>query len=208
MDKEQIANVLNALEREYPDAGTLLKYSNVFELLVAVILSAQSTDEQVNRVTPDLFKQFPTPESMAGADLQELEQAIKAVGLYRSKAANIKKMARVLLDKFNGVVPGEFEQLLELPGVGRKTANVVMDVGFGEPGLGVDTHVHRVTNRVGMVNSTQKNQTEHYLKQLIPEHKWGQAHHLLIFHGRRVCKARKPDCSNCILESQCEQNIE
>lgn len=208
MDREQVLEILRILEQEYPQAGTLLRYSNTFELLVAVILSAQSTDEQVNRVTPALFDKFPTPESMAQADLRELEEAVRAVGLYRSKAANLRKMAQALVDQYEGTVPGEFEELLKLPGVGRKSANVVLAVGFDKPGLGVDTHVQRVANRLGLARTKQPEQTEHVLKQLIPEHKWSRAHHLFIFHGRRVCKARYPDCENCVLVFLCEKNLD
>ncbi|HQA06498.1 MAG TPA: endonuclease III [Syntrophomonadaceae bacterium] len=203
MSKQQAESVLELLQQEYPGAGTQLNYHSLFELLVAVVLSAQSTDQQVNRVTPALFSRYPDTYAMAEAGIDELEEMIKSVGLYHSKARNLKNMAQILVNKYGGQVPGRFEQLLELPGVGRKTANVVIAVGFGGPGLGVDTHVHRVANRLGMVNSKDRNNTEKKLKEIISPEQWNQAHHLLIWHGRQVCKARKPKCHSCVLNNQC-----
>lgn len=200
----QADTVLELLKQKFPDAGTQLNYHSLFELLVAVILSAQCTDQQVNRVTPALFARFPDAYAMAEAGISELEELIKSVGLYHSKARNLKNMAQMLVTKYEGQVPGSFEQLLELPGVGRKTANVVIAVGFGGPGLGVDTHVHRVANRLGLVNSRDRNVTEKKLKEIISPEQWNQAHHLLIWHGRQVCKARKPDCSRCVLQEYCQ----
>ncbi|MGI5920691.1 MAG: endonuclease III [Syntrophomonadaceae bacterium] len=196
--------ILEALAQEYPEAGTRLKFSSVFELLVAVVLSAQSTDEQVNRVTAQLFKRFNTPQDLAEIELPLLEDLIKGVGLYKNKALNIKKLATIIRDKYNSSVPGDFKQLLELPGVGRKTANVIMSVGFDQPGLGVDTHVMRVANRLGLVDSIKPIEVELALKELIPMNMWGKAHHLLIFHGRKVCKARKPICSDCVIKDYCQ----
>jgi len=203
MSKQQAESVLALLQQEYPQAGTQLNYHDLFQLLVAVILSAQCTDQQVNRVTPALFARYPDACAMAGADILDLEEMIKSVGLYHSKARNLKNMARMLVDKYQGQVPDTFEQLLELPGVGRKTANVVIAVGFDGPGLGVDTHVHRVANRLGLVDSRDRNGTEKKLKEIISPEQWNKAHHLLIWHGRQVCKARKPDCSRCVLQEYC-----
>lgn len=200
--------ILDLLRNEYPDAGTLLKFSTLFELLVAVVLSAQSTDEQVNKVTSVLFAKYNTPDKLAALELSELEELVKGVGIYRNKAKNIKELASVIRDKYRGEVPADFDKLLQLPGVGRKTANVMMAVGFKQPGLGVDTHVHRVANRLGLAHTKNPEQTEKALKQIIPMAEWSQAHHLLIYHGRRVCKARKPQCTECVLEKLCAKNFE
>lgn len=200
----QAEAILKLLRQEYPQAGTQLKYRNMFQLLVAVILSAQSTDQQVNRVTPPLFARYPDANAMAEADIDQLEEMIKSVGLYHSKARHLKNMAQILVDKYEGRVPETFKQLMELPGVGRKTANVVIAVGFGGPGLGVDTHVHRVANRLGLVNARNRDSTEKQLKEIIKPEDWNQTHHLLIWHGRQVCKARKPECQRCVLKKHCQ----
>ncbi len=197
--------VLLRLEREYPEAGTRLKFSNLFELVVAVLLSAQTTDEQVNRVTGELFRRFPTPAAMASASLEELEEAIKQVGLFRNKAKHLKELAIMLCEQYDGQVPDDFDELLRLPGIGRKSANVIMAVGWGRPGLGVDTHVHRVANRLGLVSCQARNQTELSLKEQIPPEKWAQAHHLFISHGREVCKSRRPNCDKCVLQDLCHE---
>jgi len=201
--KELAKEILERLQREYPDAGTMLRFSTPFELLVAVVLSAQSTDMQVNRVTDKLFAKYNTPEQIAPLDLAELEEYIRGVGLYKGKARNIQKLSRILLSRFAGEVPADFEALMELPGVGRKTANVMMSVGFNQPGLGVDTHVQRVSNRLGLAKETNPDKTEKALKAIIPVDQWSKAHHLFIFHGRKVCTARKPDCTGCVLENIC-----
>lgn len=206
-NRERCRIMLEKLSHEYPDAGTLLKYSSLFELLAAVILSAQSTDEQVNKVTEKLFLRYNTPHAMAQAEIAELEKLIRQVGLYKSKARNLKKMAEMLVEEHNGEVPDNMEDLLKLPGVGRKTANVVLAVGFNKPGLGVDTHVHRVANRTGLVRAKNPVATEIQLKELIPVSSWGKAHHLFIFHGRRVCRARRPECESCIIEDLCHKNF-
>ncbi len=208
MDKTEWAKkILSKLIIEYPEAGTMLKYSSQFELLVAVVLSAQCTDAQVNKVTEKMFARYRTPEDFAALDILAIEELIHGVGLYKGKARNIKELSRILLEKYDGEVPGDFEALIELPGVGRKTANVVMAVAFNQPGLGVDTHVQRVANRIGMVKTKNPDQTEKELKAIIPIDRWSHAHHLLIFHGRKTCLARKPNCSNCVLESLCQKNI-
>ena len=179
--KQRAAQILDLLQQEFPNAGTMLEFGDTFQLLVAVILSAQSTDVQVNRVTGQLFSRYKTPRDFAEADLEELEEAIRGVGLYRTKASNIQKMAHILLEKYQGQVPDDFDELMKLPGIGRKTANVMMSVGFGQPGLGVDTHVHRVSNRLGLVEEKTPDKTELALKAIIPRRRWSQAHHLLIF---------------------------
>lgn len=200
----QAETVLNILDKEYPDAGTQLHYNDLFQLLVAVVLSAQCTDKQVNRVTPALFARYPDASSMAQAELNDLEDLIKGVGLYHSKARHLKQTAQILVSQYEGQVPDTFEQLLELPGVGRKTANVIIAVGFDGHGLGVDTHVHRVANRLGLVNTKDRNRTEKELKAIIDPERWNRAHHLLIWHGRQVCKARRPNCAACVLQELCQ----
>lgn len=199
--------IIKCLKKEYPEAGTLLKHSNTFQFMVAVVLSAQSTDEQVNRVTAELFADYGTPEALVAIDLSLLEEKIRGVGLYRNKARHLKKLAQIIVEQYQGEVPSEFDELLNLPGVGRKSANVIRSVAFKKPGLGVDTHVHRVANRLGLVNSKLPEQTEKALKEQIPEECWSKAHHLLIFHGRRICQARKPQCNNCLLEGLCEKRF-
>lgn len=205
--KKRAGEILHLLELEYPDAGTMLEYKSIFELLVAVILSAQSTDAQVNRVTRELFVTSNIPQDFASMDITELEDAIRGVGLYKAKARSIQSISRILVEKYQGQVPDNFNDLLQLPGIGRKTANVILSVGFNQPGLGVDTHVHRVSNRLGLVEEQYPDKTELSLKSIIPRKNWSQAHHLLIFHGRRICTARKPKCSDCILEGLCPKNF-
>lgn len=200
--------ILKRLQQAYPDAGPMLKFSSRFECLTAVVLSAQSTDEQVNRVTAELFKDANTPAALAAMDLTELEERIKGVGLYKNKAKSIKNLSQVLLDKYTGEVPGDFEALLDLPGVGRKSANVVLSVAFNQPGLGVDTHVQRVANRIGLVSEKTPEKTELALKAIIPRKSWSKSHHLLIFHGRRTCKARRPDCDHCCIEDLCQKHFD
>lgn len=195
--------IIERLQDAYPDAGPMLKFSSRFELLVAVVLSAQSTDEQVNRVTAALFREANRPQDFAALPQSELEEKIKGVGLYKNKARSIKNLSRMLLEQYGGEVPGDYEALLQLPGVGTKSANVILAVGFGQPGLGVDTHVHRVTNRLGLVQEKNPENTEKALKALLPEKLWSISHHLFIFHGRQVCKARRPDCDHCCVEDLC-----
>lgn len=199
--------IIQRLQAEYPGADTMLKFASIFELVVAVVLSAQSTDEQVNRVTGDLFKYYNSPQAMAGAELSHLENLIRGVGIYKNKAKNIKHLAKIIHDNYHGEVPSSFDELLQLPGVGRKSANVIMAVGFKQPGLGVDTHVHRVANRLGLVNTRTPEQSEKGLKAIIPRDCWSEAHHLLIFHGRKICQARKPKCSDCVVEELCVKSF-
>ncbi len=202
--KKLTTAVLNHLRQAHPDAGPQLQFSNPYQALVATILSAQTTDEQVNRVTPLLFEKYPEVKDLAGASPTDVEEIIKSVGLYRSKAAHLVAAAKIILDEHQGKIPADFDSLLKLPGVGRKTANVVLSNAFGKPGLGVDTHVHRVANRIGLCSEKYPEGTEKRLKELIPEQEWGKAHHLLIFHGRRVCRARKPECISCTLRKICK----
>jgi endonuclease-3 len=205
MRRKLAAAVLNRLRQAHPDAGPRLLSSNPYQALVATILSAQTTDTQTNRVTPFLFKEYPDAQALAAANPAAVEKTIKSVGLYRAKAAHLVAAAKMIEDEFAGEVPADFQSLLKLPGVGRKTANVVLANAFGKPGLGVDTHVHRVTNRIGLCKEKHPAGTEKQLKELIPEEEWGEAHHLLIFHGRRFCRARKPECDACTLREICEK---
>lgn len=206
MNKTEWAqNILQMLDTEYPDAGTMLNYSSQFELLLAVVLSAQCTDAQVNKVTQKMFAKYSTPEDFVSLDISEIEGLVHGVGLYKGKAKNIKDLSRILIEKYDGQVPSDFRNLIQLPGVGRKTANVVMSVAFNQPGLGVDTHVQRVANRIGIVRTKNPDQTERELKAIIPMDLWSHAHHLLIFHGRKICLARKPNCLSCVLESLCQK---
>lgn len=201
--KNKAEEVFWRLENSYPDAGTGLRHENVFELLIATMLSARTTDEQVNRITERLFSIYKHPGDFAVLEPEVLEEEIKGCGLYRSKAKNIIKTCRLLVSKFQGQVPSSLLELMELPGVGRKTTNVVLSVGFGKPGLGVDTHVQRVAYRLGLSESRDPHKTEMTLKRLWDEKKWGKAHHLLIRHGRTFCTARDPKCSECFLSDLC-----
>ena len=196
--------ILAELERLYPDARPALHYGTSYELLIAVILSAQCTDERVNKVTAVLFKEHNTPEKMLTLSQEELEKYIFSCGLYRSKAAHILSASRDIVEKFGGEVPSEHKQLKSLAGVGQKTANVVYAVAFGGDAIAVDTHVFRVSNRLGLAHADTPEKTEQQLKQVIPQSDWSKAHHWLIFHGRRVCHSQKPDCINCTLNKWCQ----
>lgn len=187
----------------HPEAACALDHDNLFQLIVAVVLSAQTTDVSVNKVTPALFAKYPTAEAMSLADSAEVEAIIRTIGLYKNKAKNIIALSKILTSEYAGNVPNTREQLTELPGVGRKTANVVLAEGFGEPAIAVDTHVFRVSNRIGLCNEAEVNGTEQALMSIIPRDKWIRAHHLLIFHGRKCCTSRNPKCNNCLLSKLC-----
>lgn len=195
--------ILQILETTYPDAHCELNFSNPFELLIATILSAQATDKKVNQITEKLFKNYKTPADFLVMSQSEMENAIKELGLYHNKAKNILTTCHLLVEKYQGKVPQDLEALIELPGVGRKTANVVLSNAFGVPALAVDTHVLRVSNRLGLATGTNPNSIEKQLMDLIPRGKWSHAHHLLIWHGRRTCIARKPKCQDCTLTTLC-----
>ena len=196
--------ILAELERLYPDAKPALHFSNPYQLLVAVILSAQCTDVKVNAVTPALFAAYPDAHALAQADPLAVEGYIRTCGLYHNKAKNLVATAKALVENYGGEVPADHEKLTQLPGVGRKTANVVMSCAFGADAIAVDTHVFRVSNRLGLADANDVLKTEQQLMQNIPKDKWSLAHHWIIFHGRRVCAARKPDCSHCTLSPWCE----
>ena len=199
-----ISAVISRLKREYPGAATELNWSNPLELLVATILSAQTTDVRVNQVTEELFKKYRTAADYAGADPTELEEDIRPTGFYRNKARALQGMARALLEEHGGRVPRTMPGLVALPGVGRKTANVVLGNAFGvDEGIVVDTHVRRLSNRLGLTGESDPEKIEKDLLQIVPEGDRTLFSHLLIFHGRRVCKARKPDCPGCVLNDVC-----
>jgi endonuclease-3 len=192
------------LKAEYPDARTELDWSNPLELLVATMLSAQTTDVQVNRVSQSLFAKYRTAEDYAGADPDELEEDIRPTGFYRNKARSLRNMAGALVEEHEGEVPRTMQELVALPGVGRKTANVVLGNAFGvDEGIVVDTHVRRVSGRLGLTQNRDPAKIEQDLMKIVPEQDWTVFSHLLILHGRRTCKARKPDCPNCVLNDIC-----
>ncbi len=193
---------LEILEEMYPEAKAELEFSNPYEMLVATILSAQCTDKQVNKVTPAVFSRWPDANAMAGAEVDELFPIVKSCG-FRSKAGNIIAACRIIKEKHGGQVPDTMEALTALPGVGRKTANVVLSNAFGIPAFAVDTHVFRVSNRLGLAKADTVEETERQMTRLIPREKWGQAHHWLIWHGRRLCKAQRPLCAECALNELC-----
>jgi endonuclease-3 len=198
-----VAEVVERLAGVYEDEGTALVHENVWELLIAVVLSAQTTDVSVNKVTPELFRRWPDAAALAAADVAEVESVIRTIGLYRTKAANIVRLSKELLDKHNGVVPGDFDLLTTLPGVGRKTANVVLAFGFGQERMPVDTHVFRVANRIGLCAEPTPEKTEFALVRRIPKGRLSASHHFLIWHGRRVCHARGPACTDCTIADLC-----
>lgn len=201
--KKRARAIMRELRKEFPTLETALLHRNPFELLIATILSAQSTDEQVNKATPALFASYPDAPSLAAAPASHVEELIHSTGFYKNKAKSIQACARKLVDEYNGVVPSSMETLTELPGVGRKTANVVLGNAFGIPGLPVDTHVIRLSNRLALTTSDKPEQIEHELCAMIPAKDWTDASHLLIFFGRKICNARKPKCDECRLEARC-----
>ncbi len=203
MERNEIIKVLDILRETYPEAKCALDHVNTFELLVAVCLSAQTTDKSVNKVTPKLFGKYPDAFSLAEARQEDVEELIRTIGMYRTKSRNIINLAKELASKFNGVVPKDYDSLVSLPGVGRKTANVVLSVGFGEQRIAVDTHVFRVANRIGLVKANDVLKTELGLMEVIPNDRWSETHHSLIFHGRNICDARKPRCKECPIKDLC-----
>ncbi|MCX7903755.1 MAG: endonuclease III [Caloramator sp.] len=204
----KILEIINILEEEYKDLGCALNYNSPFELLVATILSAQTTDETVNKATVLLFKDYNTPYEIVKLKSEELEKYIKICGLYKTKAKNIIEASKIIVEQFNGNVPDKMEDLIKLPGVGRKTANVVLSNAFGKDAIAVDTHVFRVANRLGLANANDVLETEKQLMENIPKEYWSRAHHWLIWHGRKICTARKPKCDLCKLRELCKFFIE
>ena len=203
MDAQTVLDVLSELEELYPQASAELDFSNPFETVIATVLAAQCTDKRVNMVTARLFPKYPDARAMAQLTPQELEPMIQECGLYHTKARNIVELCRILVEKYDGQVPDTMEELTQLPGVGRKTANVVLANAFGKPAFAVDTHVFRVSNRIGLAHANNVVDTEKQLMQAVPMDRWSHTHHLLIWHGRRCCTARKPACERCPIV-QCE----
>ena len=202
--KARAQKVMELLEKEHADAKIALHYKNPLELLVATILSAQATDEQINALTPKLFQKYKTAEDYSNADLAELEQDIRSSGFYHNKAKNLKNSAKMLVEKYNSQVPKTMEELVELPGVARKTGNIVLFNAYGIiAGVAVDTHVRRLAQRLGLTENTKQDKIEKDLMDIIPKDKWMHITDLLIFHGRRVCDARKPRCDACVLNKIC-----
>ncbi|KHD37560.1 endonuclease III [Clostridium acetobutylicum] len=203
MEKEKVNKIVDILYEMYPQAKCALDFKTPYELLIATVLSAQCTDKRVNLVTQELFKEYNTPYKMCELTEEELQEKIRTCGLYKNKSKNILEASRGLIDRFNGEVPSNMEELTSLPGVGRKTANVVMSNAFGIPAIAVDTHVFRVSNRIGLAKSKNVYETEKQLMENIDKKDWSTMHHALIWHGRQICKARKPDCEKCGLKEVC-----
>lgn len=202
--EERAAEILRLLEKTYPEAAIALRYSNSLELLISTILSAQATDEQINKITPRLFEKYKTPEDYANANLEELQQDIRSSGFYRNKAKNIRNCCKMLVEKYHSQVPRTMEELVELPGVARKTANIVLTNAFGVvEGIAVDTHVRRLAQRLGLSDTDDPVKIELNLMKILPKENWERISDLLIFHGRRVCYARRPNCAGCILNKIC-----
>jgi endonuclease-3 len=204
MTKDHIREIFSRFHAANPEPKGELVSVNPYTLLVAVVLSAQATDTGVNKATKDLFKIADTPEKMLKLGIDGLKEHIKTIGLYNSKAKNVMELSRLLIEKFGGEIPKTREDLTTLPGVGRKTANVVLNIAFGEPTIAVDTHVFRVSNRTGIADGKTPEEVEAKLEKAIPAEYKRHAHHWLILHGRYVCKARKPDCQNCLIRDLCK----
>lgn len=205
-EKKRAKKILDILKEEYPDAKIALNFSNPFQLLVATILSAQCTDQRVNIVTKDLFKKYKAPKDFLDVSNDELEKDIFSTGFYKQKAKSIKACCKELVEKFNGKVPADFDELVKLPGVGRKTASVVAGNAFGIPAIAVDTHVKRLSNLLGFVDTENADKIEERLKELFPKEYWVLSSHLLATHGRKICVARKPKCEQCIIAKYCPSN--
>lgn len=211
LTKAQKQVILAKLEETYKDTKTALNYNSPFELLVAVILSAQCTDERVNVITSRIFPRLNTPEKMGALTQEQMEAEIRDCGLYHAKAKNLLGACHMLVERFHSTIPSDIKTLMELPGVGKKTANVVASIIYNVPAIAVDTHVFRVSHRLGMAKGADPLATEKELQKAIPMKKWSDAHHWFIWHGRKVCKARKPLCSQCVLLEECpfkEKNLE
>lgn len=204
MNKTEKQAALAELQKLYPDAKPALHYSTAYELLVAVVLSAQCTDERVNKVTAVLFEKYSTPQAMLTLSQKELEKYIFSCGFYRMKAEHILSASRDIVEKFDGEVPSTVEELMTLAGVGKKTANVVYAVAFGGAAIAVDTHVFRVSNRLGLAKGKTPEEVEKGLNKAVPKTDWSKAHHWLIYHGRRVCHSQKPNCEACTLRALCD----
>jgi len=200
---ERVKKIWLILKKTYPDAKIALNFKNPLQLLISTILSAQCTDVRVNMVTKDLFKKYKSPKDWTKTDLKQIESDIKSTGFFRNKAANIKGACTKIIEQFDGKVPGTMEELLTLPGVGRKTANCVLGDAFGIPGITCDTHVIRLSRRIGLSENSDPVKLEFDLAEIVPKKNWTMFSHLLIFHGRNICKARKPNCPDCPIAQHC-----
>ena len=208
MKKNEIIDLINILNKTYPDAKCSLDFETPFELLVAVILSAQCTDDRVNKVTPILFKVCSTPEEFSAIPIEDLENLIHPCGFYKNKAKNIKLTSEIIISKFNGKVPQTMEELMSLPGVGRKTANVVMLEAFNKPqGIAIDTHAKRLSNRIGLSSESDPEKIEKDLLNIIPKEYFKDINHVFMWHGRNTCTARSPKCENCTIANYCKSFI-
>jgi endonuclease-3 len=204
LEKKTINKILKILETHYGNTSTGLEFGTTYQLLISTILSAQATDVQVNKVTKKIFYEYPDPQSIIILSQNDLENTIRQIGLYKNKAKNILAATKMLLEEYNGKVPNSREELMKLPGVGRKTANVVLSVGFNHDAIAVDTHVFRVSNRIGLTKAKDVHSTELQLMNNIPKSKWSAAHHWLIWHGRNICKAQNPKCTVCPIKNHCK----
>lgn len=203
MSQKKTDLILACLEEEYSGTATALNYTSPFELLVAVIMSAQCTDERVNKITARIFPKYNSPQKMALLSQEQMEDLIRDCGLFRSKAKNILATCHKLVEAYSGRVPDNVQELMTLPGVGKKTANVIANIIYGVPAIAVDTHVFRVSHRLGLSDGKDPIAVEQDLMRVIPKDKWGEAHHWLIWHGRKICRARKPYCHECMLLNLC-----
>ena len=201
--RARMTKILRLIKKAYPDAKCSLDYGTPFQLLVSTVLSAQCTDERVNKTTPELFRRYPGPEAMSKAPLDELESLIRSTGFYKNKARSISELSQAILEKHGGKVPRTLDDLVALRGVGRKTANVVMGNAFGTPGLVVDTHVGRLSRRMGFTKANDPVKVEHEMEEIVPQEEWTLYSHLLIYHGRAICMARSPKCEECFLSPLC-----
>ncbi len=206
LNKKETDELVRLLMEEYPDARCALDHGDPFQLLVAVVLSAQTTDVSVNKVTPRLFAEAPDAFAMAALPEERVSEIIRSIGMYRTKARNLRLLSQTLAEKYGGEVPGDYDALVSLPGVGRKTANVVLAEAFGQQRIAVDTHVFRLANRIGLAAEKDVLKTEEALMKALPEDCWTAMHHALIWHGRRVCSARNPACGDCCLAGVCKRN--
>lgn len=205
MEQLDAKKIVKILKKEYPQSKGSLNYKNPFELLVAVCLSAQCTDERVNKVTKELFKKYNTPEDFANADIKDIEKMIKTCGFYHNKAKNLKLAGEKIVKDFNGIVPKDIKLLQTIPGVGRKSANVIMCDAFNDPqGIAVDTHCKRLANRIGFSQQKEPTKIEQDLLRVIPKEYWKDINHLFIDHGRKICKAQNPKCSSCVINQYCK----
>ena len=202
-NKPRVEKIIEILSKEFPDSKTALHYTNALELLIATILSAQCTDERVNKVTPELFKKYPAPQHYVDVSLEELGDDIRSTGFFNNKAKSIQNCCREIINRFSGKVPNNLEDLVSLPGIGRKTANVILGNAFGIPGIVVDTHVRRLSGRLVLSDKKDPDKIEMDLNEVVPREEWTHFSHLLIDHGRKTCQARKPFCTKCPINRLC-----